>query len=159
MELVWKKNNGPQHLTIHTTVALLAIYSVFYCCIRCTLGWFFSGKVSDIFNPGVRSQVPSPELFHLWNVLIPEPKQDITQSRSKFGVTCREARFHDSQYKKRSSQAYAMKQIQIWKKVMNPFITHWDEPFAGKEKRVANFCLHGLNSDRVGRSVISPWPR
>ena len=35
---------------------------------------------------------------------------------------------------------------------MNPFITRWDEPFAGKEKRVVNICLHGLNSDRAGRS-------
>ena len=34
---------------------------------------------------------------------------------------------------------------------MNPFITRWDEPFAGKEKRVVIICLHGLNSDRVGR--------
>ena len=42
-----------------------------------------------------------------------------------------------------------MKKVQISKKVMNPFITHWNEPFAGKEKRV-NSCLHGLNSDRVG---------
>ena len=101
MELVWKKNNGPQYPTIHLYVVLLAIYSTFPC-IRCTLGWyFFSGKVSDIFNLGVRSLVPSRELFHLWNVLIREPKQAITQSRSKFGVTWREARFHDSQYKKK----------------------------------------------------------
>ena len=35
MELVWKKNNGPQHSTIHASVALLAIYST-YRCIRCT---------------------------------------------------------------------------------------------------------------------------
>ena len=34
---------------------------------------------------------------------------------------------------------------------MNPFITRWYEPFAGKEKRVVNTCLHGLNSDRAGR--------
>ena len=34
---------------------------------------------------------------------------------------------------KKSSQAYAMKKIQIWKKVMNPFIAHWNEPFAKKE--------------------------
>ena len=34
------------------------------------------------------------------------------------------------------SAAYAMKKNQIWKEVMNPFITRWDEPFAGKEKRV-----------------------
>ena len=62
MELVWKKNNGPQYPKIHASVALLAIYST-YRCIRCTLGWFFfSGKVSDIFNLGVRSLVPSPEL-------------------------------------------------------------------------------------------------
>ena len=50
------------------------------------------------------------------------------------------------------SQAYAMKKIQIWKEVKNPFITRWDEPFAGKEKHVVNICLHGLNSDRAGRS-------
>ena len=37
---------------------------------------------------------------------------------------------------------------------MNPFITHWNEPFAGKEKRVANFCLHGLNSDRSGADQL-----
>ena len=43
MELVWKKNNGPQHLTILATVALLAIYST-YRCIRCTLVWFFQEK-------------------------------------------------------------------------------------------------------------------
>ena len=35
---------------------------------------------------------------------------------------------------------------------MNPFITRWDEQFAGKEKRVVNVCLHGLNSDRASRS-------
>ena len=35
---------------------------------------------------------------------------------------------------------------------MNPFITCWDEPFAEKEKRVINICLHGLNSDGAGRS-------
>ena len=43
MELVWKKNNGPQHLTIHASVALLAVYST-YRCIRCTLVWFFQEK-------------------------------------------------------------------------------------------------------------------
>ena len=43
MELVWKKNNGSQHLTILATVALLAIYST-YRCIRCTLVWFFQEK-------------------------------------------------------------------------------------------------------------------
>ena len=43
MELVWKKNNGPQHLTIHASVALLAIYST-YRCICCTLVWFFQEK-------------------------------------------------------------------------------------------------------------------
>ena len=36
---------------------------------------------------------------------------------------------------------------------MNPFITRWDEPFAGKEKHVFNICLHGLNSDRAVRSL------
>ena len=51
---------------------------------------------------------------------------------------------------KKSSQAYATTKIQIWKKVMNPFIAHWNEPFAGKEELVVNFCLHGLNSDRAG---------
>ena len=33
---------------------------------------------------------------------------------------------------------------------MNPFITQWNEPFAGKQKRVGNFCLHGLNSGKAG---------
>ena len=110
----------------------------------------FSGKLSDIFKLGGRSRVPNSELFQFWNGLIREPKQGITQSRSKFGFTWREASFHDSQHTKKSSQAYAMKKIQIWKKVMNPFIAHWNEPFAGKEERVVNFCLHGLNSDRAG---------
>ena len=35
---------------------------------------------------------------------------------------------------------------------MNSFITRWHEPFAGKEKRVVNIYLHGLTSDRAGRS-------
>ena len=35
---------------------------------------------------------------------------------------------------------------------MNPFITCWDELFAEKEKCVINICLHGLNSNRAGRS-------
>ena len=46
-----------------------------------------------------------------------------------------------------SSQAYTR-----WEKnsdmitslIMNPFITRWDEPFAGKEKLVFTICLHGL---------------
>lgn len=42
--------------------------------------------------------------------------------------------------------------IQIWKEVVNPFITHWDEQFAEKEKCVVNICLHVINSDRAGRS-------
>ena len=36
---------------------------------------------------------------------------------------------------------------------MNPFITRWDEPFAGKEKRVVNICLHGLNREGYHGSV------
>ena len=61
--------------------------------------------------------------------------------------------------KKRSSEAYKVKKNQISQKVMNLFITDCGEPFAAKEKRLVNFCLHGLNSDRAGRSVISPSPR
>ena len=53
----------------------------------------------------------------------------------------------------KSGQAYAMIQILILKEVMNPFTTRWDEPFAGKEKRVVNICLHELNSDRAVRSI------
>ena len=30
---------------------------------------------------------------------------------------------------------------------MNPFITRWNNTFAGKERRVFNICLHRLNSN------------
>ena len=40
---------------------------------------------------------------------------------------------------------------------MNPFITRWDGPFAGKEKSVFDICLHGLNSDRAVRSIFGAF--
>ena len=70
MELVWKKNNGPQHPTIDATVALLAIYST-YRCIRCTLGWFFQEKwvIYLTLEFGVKYPVQSFSTFEMfWSV-------------------------------------------------------------------------------------------
>ena len=45
------------------------------------------------------------------------------------------------------------KNNQIWQKIMNPFITRWDEPFAVKERHLFNIYFHGLNSEKAGRSL------
>ena len=42
----------------------------------------------------------------------------------------------DSQESREVKRSIRDEKNQIWKEVMNPFITRWDEPFAGKEKRV-----------------------
>ena len=93
------------------------------------------------------------ELFHFWKWYDPR----ITQSRCKFGVTWREACFHEIyawhvSESREWSTILRNKNMLIWK-VMNPFITCWDGPFAGKEKRVFDICVHGLNNDRAVRSI------
>ena len=61
---------------------------------------------------------------------------------------------HDMYPRVESGQPYYVTKTYWYKNVTNPFINRrWGGPFAGKEKRVFNICLHGLNNDRAVRSI------
>ena len=110
---------------------------------------------------------PSPELFYFGNVLICEPKQVIACSIMEqiWSHATREL-FSWIQ----DSRVITHTRWKYWdmKGDYEPFISRWDETLIW-----FNICLHGVNSDRVGRSaellsvlftrsyftLSAPWPR
>ena len=120
----------------------------------------FSGKLSDIFKLGVRSRVPSSELFQFWNGLVGEPKQGITQSRSKFGFTWREARFHDSQHKKKRVVKHTRwKKFRFERKLWTlSLLTGMNRLQEKRNVSLISVCMGSIAIER-GRSVTPPWPR
>ena len=116
MELFWKKNNGPQHLTIHASVALLAIYST-YRCIRCTLVWFFQEKwvIYLTLEFVVKYPVQSFSTFEMfWSANQTKPLPNHGAN-----LESHDARpvFMTVSSKKRSSQAYEVKKIRYERKL------------------------------------------